>query len=366
MASIWQQPSGIWCITYRKNGKQVVRSLKTKSKRDALRLKAAIESELTAKASFTVGVITSKPKRVEKNPTTDEFWTAFSAWAMLNRTRPTVAEYKVWFEQFVAFTQIERLGDVTAKHIEDFKAKLLTGGQKKKTGLTKRSVNNALRTLSSICNLAGKLEIFSGENLFASIERCKLPEKNDRDYLDSKQIDALIEAAREYCKKPYVREAEARNIYLAIALMALAGLRKREVCFSRWEWIDWDKRIITVVNSDEFVTKNKKSRTISMNDRLTEILSPHKKADGYILEALRPSEGKTNYRADFKKLFSVICTAAGIKATPHDLRHSFASRHAVAGTSLHVIAGWLGHSTTWITQRYAHFQKTFNAAANNI
>jgi integrase len=103
-----------------------------------------------------------------------------------------------------------------------------------------------------------------------------------------------------------------------------------------------------------------------MNAQLMEILKPYWKDTGYILEEVRASAGKTPYRADFKKAFQKVCDLAGIQTTPHQLRHSFASRHAVAGTSLHVIAGWLGHSTTWVTQRYAHFQKTFNAAADNI
>ncbi|MCL4219308.1 MAG: tyrosine-type recombinase/integrase, partial [Candidatus Hydrogenedentes bacterium] len=78
------------------------------------------------------------------------------------------------------------------------------------------------------------------------------------------------------------------------------------------------------------------------------------------------SEGKAKYRADLKNSFNRLCELANVDNTPHQLRHSFASRHAVAGTSLHVIAGWLGHSTTWVTQRYAHFQTCFNEAADNI
>jgi len=71
------------------------------------------------------------------------------------------------------------------------------------------------------------------------------------------------------------------------------------------------------------------------------------------------------YRTDFKKAFQQVCKIAGVKATPHDLRHWFASRHAVARTSFQVIAGWLGHSTTWVTQRYAHFQQSYNKAADD-
>ena len=33
MASLWQKGAGIWCVAYRENGKQHVRSLRTRSKR---------------------------------------------------------------------------------------------------------------------------------------------------------------------------------------------------------------------------------------------------------------------------------------------------------------------------------------------
>jgi integrase len=188
----------------------------------------------------------------------------------------------------------------------------------------------------------------------------------DRDYLDGSQIEALLAAAREHAGDRYVKSVEAKAVFLAIALMALAGLRKREACFARWDWIDWEGRVMHVTNDEHFTTKNRRPRIVSLSGQLLDILTSHRKEEGYILETVRPSGGKTEYRVDFKKGFDVVCRKAAIRATPHDLRHSFASRHAVAGTSLHVIAGWLGHSSTWVTQRYAHYQKTFNAAADNI
>ena len=68
---------------------------------------------------------------------------------------------------------------------------------------------------------------------------------------------------------------------------------------------------------------------------------------------LRCNEGKVKYRAEFRRVLTVYKTAA-IEATPMTF---FASRQAVRGI-LHVIAGWLGHSTTWMTERYAHFSRS--------
>lgn len=300
------------------------------------------------------------------NPEIREFWDTFQNWAVTHRSRATLQEYSTWFEQITAFTGARFLGDINCRDVEAFKSRLLLQGMKKRSGLEYASINNALKTLSSIYNHAIKLGLFTGENPVIGVERFKFAERAEQDFLPKILVDKLIETARIYGQEKFVKSNEARNVYLAIALMALAGLRRREVCFALWEWIDWDARLMTVSSHGEFLTKNRRSRVISLSSQLMEILTPYRQEKGYILEEVRASGGKTQYRADFRKGFAQVCKLAGIETTPHQLRHSFASRHAVAGTSLHVLAGWLGHSSTWVTQCYAHFQKTYNEAANNI
>ncbi len=368
MASLWKKKqSGLWCITYRENGKQRVRSLRTKNKREALKLKREIETILEDEGELVLNV-SDKPKSEHKNPRIDEFWIQFKDWASQNRSRSAAEEYRNWFKQLTEFTEAEHMGDITPAKIEEFKtARAIQGKNTRKgVGLKKQSINDGLKTLNSIWNHAIKLGLYTGENPVANIERYKLPIISDKDYLESEQIDELLRTALEYRDVKFVRETEARNVYLATALMALVGLRKGEACFAKWEWIDWKKKVLTVSNDSDFTTKNGRPRIISMNAHLIEILRSYCEIEGFILKSTRCGDNRSRYRADFKKAFAQICKIAGISATPHSLRHSFASRHAVAGTSLHVIAGWLGHSTTWITQRYAHFQKTYNEAAENI
>ena len=368
MASIHRKSkNGTWYITYREHGRQKHRSLGTRSLRKAQSLKREIE-QLIEEAGRAELVVTERPPARRKNPTVSEFWESFLPWAEAHRSPSTVEEYQNWFTQFREFKGIQRLGDATRQDVEQFKARLRRQGKRKPrgVGLDKVSVNNALKTLKSIWNHARKLDLYSGENPFVGVEAFRIAQRIDRGYLDSDEVNKLHEAAVRYADEKYVREAEARNVRIAIALMALAGLRKKEVCFARWEWVRWEERVLVVSSHEEFTTKNKRTRIISMHDELVRILESYRKDDGYILEPLRANEGKSKYRADFKKSFNRVCELAGTTATPHDLRHSFASRHAVRGRSLHVIAGWLGHSTTWVTERYAHCQKQYNADVNDI
>ena len=368
MATLWQKSkNGVWYITYRVNGRQVARSLRTHSKREAVRLRQEIEGLLTEQHPITVRIAQADESE-ECNPYCHEFWAGFSEWARVHRSPAALEEYDNWFKQLIEHTGAQRLGDITRRHIESFKAKLLRQGKRKPkgVGLEPVSINNGLKSLQAIWNHAIRLGLYTGENPVIGVERFRTPKQIEQSYLDKEQVDALLDAALRYGEAKYIKRVEARNVYLAIALMGLAGLRKRETCYARWDWIDWTNRLLIVRNEEDFTTKNKKPRIISMHFQLVEILAAHRKDEGYLLESSRSCEEKAEYRADFKRAFQQVCALAGIETTPHQLRHSFATRHAIAGTSLHVLAGWLGHSTTWVTQRYAHFQTTYNAAADNI
>lgn len=368
MASIHRKSkTGTWYITYWQDGKQKHRSLGTQSERKARRLQREIELTLQDTGYADV-VITERPRSEFKNPKADEFWTQFSEWAQTHRSKSAVEEYRAWFTQFVEFAKLDRLGDATPAQVEAFKTKLLSQGKRKPkgVGLQKLSINNALRTLKTVWNHARKLNLYSGENPFYQVEKFSLPQLPDKRFLDGPKVDTLLKATEQYAFEKYVKEVEARNIRIAVALMALAGLRKKEVCFARWEWVCWENKVLTVSNHKEFTTKNKRSRVVSMHEDLVRILEPYRQEEGYILESTRQNEGRNRYRADFRKSFERVCQLAGIKTTPHGLRHSFASRQAVRGRSLHVIAGWLGHSTTWVTERYAHFQQEYDANVNDM
>lgn len=368
MASIYQRSKGgVWYISYRQDGRQRHRSLGTKNPREARRLLKEIEFRLES-APETEFFISERPKSEIVNPTVDEFWQAFSTWAMEHRSRSAVDEYRTWFKRFTEFAALERVGDAKRTDVERFKVSLMAQGIRtpKGVGLAPTSVNGAIKALRSIWNHGAKLGLHTGDNPFRLVERFPVAQRSNHEFLEREAVDALLNAAATHAKEPYVHAPEAKNVQLAIALMALAGLRKREACFALWEWVQWDRKVLIVSSHDGFTTKNRKSRVVSMHDDLVKILWPHRKENGYILESVRVNELKSRYRVDFRKSFQRVCEIAGIKTTPHGLRHSFASRHAVAGTPLHVIAGWLGHSSTTVTERYAHFQTGYNKAANNI
>lgn len=258
MSTLWQKTkNGTWYVSYRENGRQKVRSLKTTSRRTALKLREELDALLQEGGDISVTVNHAPPAPV-KNPTLDDFWQGFEQWANAHRSASTVEEYLNWFTQLREFTRAEKMGDIRRTDIEGFKASLLKQGKRKPkgVGLDKVSINNALKTLQAIWSLAIKLDLYTGDNPVAGVERFKITKNYAKNFLEKEHIEKLLDAALRYADERYVKRTEARNVYLATALMALAGLRKREVCFARWEWVHWQQRVLCVENHSEFTTKN--------------------------------------------------------------------------------------------------------------
>jgi integrase len=111
----------------------------------------------------------------------------------------------------------------------------------------------------------------------------------------------------------------------------------------KWEHINFRANVIRLPRS-----KPGKAREIPMNSTLCETLRaiPMHIDSPYVFEGTDPA-----------KWFGKALRAAKIENFHwHDLRHSFASRLAMAGVPMRHIAELMGHSEIQTTMRYAHLQ----------
>ncbi len=80
-----------------------------------------------------------------------------------------------------------------------------------------------------------------------------------------------------------------------------------------------------------------------------------------------PADRGDGHFIGLPKVLARACKAAGLKpATPHVLRHSFASIAGDLGFSELVIAGLLGHSAGSVTRGYVHLDRALVVAADRI
>ena len=132
------------------------------------------------------------------------------------------------------------------------------------------------------------------------------------------------------------------------------GLRRSEMYSVDWDNVDLGRRFLRVVRG-----KNGEGRYVSLNSvairTLTELQKAH--ATGPVIRNLA-GERLCSPRYWFDKAIE----AAGIEDFNwHDLRHTFASRLAMAGVGIRGIQEALGHKSISMTVRYAHLAPDFMA-----
>jgi integrase len=150
-------------------------------------------------------------------------------------------------------------------------------------------------------------------------------------------------------RKPLLRE---------FVLLALnTGCRRNEILGLTRKTVDLQNRTISILE-----TKNGEPKTLPLNDVAFAVLKglpTPLTEDGKLFPFKGPQLSTT---------FKRYAVRAGIEDFHlHDLRHSFATAHAMAGTSMKGLQTLLGHKTAAMTQRYAHYSdEALRAAAQNI
>ena len=131
----------------------------------------------------------------------------------------------------------------------------------------------------------------------------------------------------------------------------LTGARRSEVSLAKWEDVDLGRGLLRVPRS-----KNGRTRYIPLSATAVQLLSVQaaRRLSGnpYVFPGVKEGQPIENLKSPWTR----AKTAAGLRPDLrlHDLRHSFASALANAGTPLNEIGVVLGHRELSTTQRYAH------------
>ncbi|MDT3697423.1 MAG: tyrosine-type recombinase/integrase [Ignavibacterium sp.] len=147
------------------------------------------------------------------------------------------------------------------------------------------------------------------------------------------------------------------------------GMRLGELLNMKWNWIDFNQNIITIKNSNQFISKNKRERIIPIHQKVKAILQarfllgkPENNLLFYKYEDVKLNEDFVSKQ--FKK--AVRAAKLNEKIHFHTLRHSFASALVQRGISLYAVKELLGHENIKTTQIYSHLQKQNLMEAVNL
>ena len=205
--------------------------------------------------------------------------------------------------------------------------------------LAPATANKVLIFISHAFNVAMQLEIKGIEvNPASKIKPYLLNNAKER-YLTKDEATRLIDA---------INQTE-QNIHLKyiIPMLILTGARRGEVLKAKHEDFNLNQLCWTIPTS-----KSGKKRVLPITPQLLELYKSIPKDDTPYLFA--SAKSKKPYVTIYVSWNSAR-TRAGLKdLRMHDLRHSFASALVNNGRSLYEVQTLLGHSTSKMTQRYAH------------
>ena len=344
--------NGVYYIDTYIHGRRVRKSLETSDEKEAKRRRDTLLGRKAANQWGAVAVDISL----------DDLRDRYTVFSEVNHAPNTTARILADFKRFREFSKAQTVREVTAEHVELFKA---WQQKKREHKLHPTTINDSLARLSMVWGYAIKFGWFTGANVFHNAARLKRTPpklKEGIDYLTAEQLARLLSIAKSH----------SRDIHAFIALCSLAGLRTAEAAACRWEWVDFDKRVIHLQDDSEsgFQTKDREERVIPLRDDLAAILRDYWQRDGnpkegYVIQPNKRGRGQWRVRYEPRTAFATVKRAAQVAAvTPHKLRHTFASLHAMNGTPMALIAAWLGHSETRTTAIYAHISERHHASIN--
>jgi integrase/recombinase XerD len=168
-----------------------------------------------------------------------------------------------------------------------------------------------------------------------------------------------IPLAKNDHKLPIVlNKSEVKNLFvvtlnikhkLVLMLLYFAGMRLSEVRNLKWDSIDFERKLIHLKKA-----KGEKERIVFLHDELKKAMEEFGiRKNGLVLLSERGMKyNERTIQAIIKN--ALRKTEIGKKATPHSLRHSFATHLLESGADIRHIQKLLGHKSLRTTQIYTH------------
>jgi site-specific recombinase XerD len=158
--------------------------------------------------------------------------------------------------------------------------------------------------------------------------------------------------SREQVQRLFAQIAHSLDRALFLVMLR-CGLRVSEVASLKLTHIDWEQHALHIKQG-----KGRKDRCVYMSPDLVASLHqcmaqhPGDQATGYVFWNRKRAQRPLSVKAIQKKI-ERYAKAAGISASCHSLRHTFASNLLEHGAEVVTIRDFLGHSQIASSERYA-------------
>lgn len=180
-----------------------------------------------------------------------------------------------------------------------------------------------------------------------------------RQYIEKNPCAPLSKPATASVRTRVLSDAELGKVLLQaqkfrypfgyiVQLLAITGQRRGEIAALRWDWINFEARMITL---PEALTKNRRRHSFPYGSLIAQLLENIPRHSDYLFPAARdrrkgrPATIFAGW-AKAKASFDDAMEQSNIPIDPwtlHDLRRTFATNLAALGTPIHVTEKLLNH-----------------------
>lgn len=229
----------------------------------------------------------------------------------------------------------------------------------KRRTLAIKTVRNHVGTMHSVFEV-GLRKGWCARNPVKLADRPTVKKTETRiQFLEQDELEKLLAA-------PYPDDAFGSIEPVLYLTAAMTGLRQGELLGLRWRDVDFAARKIRVVSPyvrGEFGDPKSagSGRSVPMAERVAAALRDLRERSAYArdrdLVFCHPGTGGPLDRSKLVRRFKQAIERAGVHPiTFHELRHTFGTRMAAAGTPMRTLQHWMGHADAKTTQVYAHYQ----------
>jgi site-specific recombinase XerD len=268
----------------------------------------------------------------------------FRRYALAERgLRPrTVGDILAVVHRLASFSDTE---EVTALSTPAIRAFLQHGKLEKGwSARTFRLYRQYLKTFFDWCLMAG----YVAANPVTAIEKPRLPQHLPR-CLSQDEARRILYAARH---APWRSELQRSRSEAVVATFLMTGLRRSELLSLRQTDMHFGSGTLAVRGG-----KGRRDRTVPLHPKLFPLLRHYlaEKARRHRQSEWLFSSMKSEKRLTNKNLYTIlrrVSVAAGVKFTPHMLRHTFGRELVEADFNIYKLKEIMGHSSVSTTQAY--------------